>query len=477
MTTGRTRVAFAAAAVLLLAFACVESKGPGFDALRGGYADDESSVGGNGRFDSGLPPIDSGKSDSAGLCGTIQERCTSSSECCNGICDLGRCSCHQPGHRCSTNQECCSGSTCENNVCRELCRDLTRDCTDGDQCCSGVCSAGKCGVSAGAGRELARGTNTLVAAFVDPSGIIIVDSIGISKVSHGGSLIMRGPAEGEITAAAFDGTYLVVAEAGRLATYTPNFDLVAADVLTEVCASGVLVSGGRFVCGTDSDWQRIFYTYDVTTAELVAQSAPYTYYGLPMIKVPGSDEFVTVSTDSFPSDYHLYSVAPSGEAVFVNESPYHGELVASLVAGFIGAPATHLITEEGLFLSLREAGCVTGRSSFTSECFLKDGELGTLLGGERFVALDARNTDKLYGVVGRVDAYYPCHDGCRVQRVDLASRTVEAELSYELSIGRVVAAEHDVQTDSLMLAYEMHPDTADPFGQSPGYGVVLLDYD
>ena len=109
-------------------------------------------------------------------------------------------------------------------------------------------------------------------------------------------------------------------------------------------------------------------------------SKKYTYNGIPMRLVPGTSDFVTVSVDLSPSDFHLYSGSDSGEAVYINESPYHGDLRITNTYAFDGSPPVHLITDSGLLLRIHGDNCTGSMSSFSTGCFVKDGALGTLTG-------------------------------------------------------------------------------------------------
>ena len=110
---------------------------------------------------------------------------------------------------------------------------------------------------------------------------------------------MESPREN--TAAAFDGEILVVADRARFASYNVMLSRNMEADLVEECASAVLVSDHRFICGPSNDWDRIFYTYDAQTGAFVASSEKYTYNGIPMHHIPGTVDSVTVTVGSSPS--------------------------------------------------------------------------------------------------------------------------------------------------------------------------------
>jgi hypothetical protein len=336
------------------------------------------------------------------------------------------------------------------------------------------------GVASGEDTQIAAVSSVLIDVFPATSGIFVVLSDAVLLVDRQGQTIQKLAYPREITAAAFDGATLVVADKAKLTSFDVNLaQIVSADLL-ETCASAVLVGKGRFVCGPENDWDRVFYTYDSTSGALLASSKQYTYNGIPMRRIPGKDDFVTVTVGSSPSDFHLYSVAAGGEPVFINESPYHGGFRATSVYAFDGSPPEHLVTDEGLMLHIYGKDCNAASGSFSSECFTKDGTLGTLTGSQLFIGMDSDGAGKLYGLVDPTPNNFPskslCDDGCLVQRIDVASRTVEAQSVHHISLGAVVAARHDAVSGSLLIGYRASGDFYFPDDPYPGYKVVLAKY-
>jgi hypothetical protein len=332
---------------------------------------------------------------------------------------------------------------------------------------------------AGNGSTLASGTSPLVDVFVADAGIVIVERDAVKLVDRGGQVLQETSWPRDIGAAAFDGEHLVIADAAKLTTLDLAFGEVASGNLQEACVSGVMVSGKRFVCGPENDWDRIYYTYDALSAALLQQSAPYTYNGRPMRRVPGTDEFITVTDDLSPSDFHLYTVSSSGVPSYINESPYHGDFGVNRVYAFDGSPPTHLVTHEGLMLRIHGANCTPDYYSTDDGCFVKDGALGTLSTGEYFLGMDSDAGGQVYAIVGG-DFYYSdesmCTDGCSVQHVDVASHTVTSEHAYTLDLGAVIATHHDPVSGAMVLGYRKagaYYFEDDPY---PGWSVSLLGY-
>jgi hypothetical protein len=308
----------------------------------------------------------------------------------------------------------------------------------------------------------------------------VVLSDAIILADRLGTELGRVSSPREITAAAFDGERLVVADKARLTTYDLNLAPVATGTLVEACASAVLVSGALFICGPSNDWDRVFYTYDANTGVLVASSLKYTYKGIPMRRIPGTDDFITVTVDLSPSDFYLYMVDAAHGAVFVSDSPYHGDFAVEKTYAFDGAPPAHVITSQGLMLQIFGSNCATAASSTVKQCFVKDGALGTLTGAQRFVGMDNDANGMVYGLVDPSYDYYdgPCSSSCIAQRIDSTKRSVVAQRIYSLDTGAIVVARHDPVSNALLLGYRIR--TSDYYLSSspyPGYRVRLLPYE
>ncbi|MFO0590964.1 MAG: hypothetical protein U0441_25700 [Polyangiaceae bacterium] len=327
--------------------------------------------------------------------------------------------------------------------------------------------------------ELSAGSSILIDVFVMDAGILLVFQDAVMLVDRAGNQMKTLSWPRDITSAAFDGARVVIADQAILTTLDLDLQEVASANVVEVCASAVLVGGGRFVCGPENDWDRVFYTHDATTGELIGTSVPYTYNGIPMRRVPGTDDFIAVTVDSSPSDFHLYSVGADDVAVYVNESPYHGDFPITDIYAFDGSPPEHLITHTGLMLKIYGPKCNPSESSFSTDCFLKDGALGTLSGNERFIGMDSDAAGKVYGITSSANAApwdSACAPSCGVQRADVATHVVESKTSYALDLGAVVAARHDPISNTLVVGYRLSGDYYFPGDPYPGHRVALLPY-
>jgi hypothetical protein len=343
----------------------------------------------------------------------------------------------------------------------------------------GAGSGGMTGTPKCAPRVLLQGTQRLIDMFVIDSGVIVVSSDAALLVGRDGAVIKSVPLAREITAAAFDGTTLVVADRAELTVLTRELALGPSAILTEACAAAVLVSGGRFVCGPANDWDRIFYTYDVGVTPPVARasSKPYTYNGTPMRRVPGTDDFITVSTDLSPSDFHLYRVGADGAATYLNESPYHGDFAVTMTFAFDGTPPVHVIQPAGLLLRIYSDTCDSTTSSFTTGCFVKDGALGTLRGQDTFIGLGDNAAGTVFAVVSSGYSYSSsaCSSGCAFQRIDAPSRTVVSQQSHPvMNLQSIVRTVGDPVCDQIILGYTI-PDPKASYNPG-GFRIETFSY-
>jgi hypothetical protein len=329
--------------------------------------------------------------------------------------------------------------------------------------------------------KLIGGPEVLIDLFSVDSGILVVRADAVLLVGRDGIVKKTVPAPRPITAASFDGSYLVVADAAMLTVFSPALESSGTVLLTEACVSSVLMDDGIFVCGPSNDWDRVFYTYDVKgRVALAASSQKFTYHGRPMRRVPGTSYFITVTTDLSPSDFYLYRVLPGGtDVVYVNESPYHGAFAATTTYGFDAVPATHLVNLDGLMLRILGDGCDAMHNSFTSGCFVKDGALGTLPSGRTYLGLGNDDGGRLFAVVNDGSQTYAysalCPGGCTVQRIDVASRTVVSQRKHLMAASRFIAVRPDTSCKMVALGYQLATSTS-PTLDNTGYQIDLVDY-
>jgi hypothetical protein len=312
----------------------------------------------------------------------------------------------------------------------------------------------------GAARTLVESADTLIDLFVVDAGVIVVDASGVTLVGRDAKVIKAVPFARQITAAAFDGTRLVVADEAELTVMSPALDVGPTAFLTMSCVSAVLVGENHFVCGPATDWDRVFYTYDVglnPPVQVATSAGSYTYLGSTMWHVPGTDSFVTVE-----SQFSLFGVdaATGMTSLEAQESPFDsGE--ASGVFAFDGTPAAHLIQDEGYIVGITGTGC----QSASGPCFVQTGMLGTLRTGQDYIGLGDDGAGRIVAVVspvaGSAPFGSPCVDGCPVQYIDVASRTILQQQTYAISdLGAIVRTAYDRGCGSAVVGYwKMDPNS------------------
>lgn len=328
------------------------------------------------------------------------------------------------------------------------------------------------------GTVLASGTDTLVDLFPASSGLVVVRKTGIDLLDASGGVLATVASPRDITAAAFDGTLLGVADKAMLTVYDTSLASLRSVALTESCASAVMVSGARFVCGPEGDWDRVFVTYDLQTGAKLASSTPVTYEGIPMRRVPGTDDFVTVTTGLSPSDFYLHRVGADHKVVSYGDSPYHGDFSATTAYAFDATPATHLVQNNGIFLRIYTTACEANQGGWSNGCFERDGELGTLGDAESFAAMTDDGAGTIYALVWSGGWYSDglCKDGCKVQRIDVAGRLVTGEAAMKMTDGAAVAAaKWDPVQKRFLVGYLQSKDPYS-YGQYAGFQVLAFSF-
>jgi len=265
--------------------------------------------------------------------------------------------------------------------------------------------------------------SALVGYFYDDSGIRIADQSGVVHYDWDGKKIAQWKSERPLLSAGYRDGKMMVGDSGVVIGLNQKLESLFETDVVEACKVAVMVSGGHFICGPDVDWDRVFYTYDATTGDLLKTSEAVTYEGVPMVPLPGRDRFATVS-DGSPRDYHVFEVDAEGKVEFLSDSPYHGDFPCTPEVGIVGEPATHVITQQGLMLSFMGADCVKNGVG----CFIKDGNLGTLPGPDaRYGGLGAERDGQIFALVDPAsNSFYegPCQEGCILQRISLETHDV-----------------------------------------------------
>jgi hypothetical protein len=332
-------------------------------------------------------------------------------------------------------------------------------------------------IGCGTAQTLVDSTDTLIEVFVVDAGVIVINTATVSLVGRNGIVIKAVPFARQITAAAFDGTTLVVADGAALTVMTPALDVGPTALLITSCADAVLVAGKYFVCGPNTDTFRVFDTFDVSVNPPVhvAASAQFTYNGVPMTRVPGTNAFVTVTQFISPPSFSLYQVAPTtGVTTWIGSSPF-AAYAATQVLAFDGTPATHMVQQEGRILGIAGSECQGG----IYRCFTQTGVVGTLRTGETYVGLGDDGAGKLVALVtSSTDPPSfgaPCASGCPLQLIDVPTRTALQQRTHTIAdLRTVVRAAYDPKCGTAVLGYAKGMPSS-PTGTT-GYRVQALAF-
>lgn len=278
-----------------------------------------------------------------------------------------------------------------------------------------------------------------VEVFAAGAFLLVVDAESVSRLDTSGQVVGRFVPGRTITAAAFDGEYLAVADLESVTALSPTLVELSRTTVEQPCTSAVIMDGHRLVCGPENDWQRIYVTIDLAEGRIVAQSEPYTYRGMKLMRVPGRPEFVAFAYASPPS-LHLFEVS-SDVPVYVDRWPYHGNVPLTSINTFNALPSTHVITTSGGLLRIRGEGCGV-RGVQSPLCFELDGDLGILPVGARYVALTHDVGGHVFGLrssdPGRtVEPVCSAEVGCLLDRVDVAARRLVERIEYREHIDAI----------------------------------------
>jgi hypothetical protein len=305
-------------------------------------------------------------------------------------------------------------------------------------------ACGDLGNQLGPAVEISNGTSPLVDAYFVGDKVIVVAHDRIELVTRFGLRLELvrweagngGHAWGKLDSAAFDGSILVITAGQWLVTYDTELNELMRVYTSTPCTSGVLVSNHRFVCGDPGEYDRKYYVYDALTGELLVQTQPNFEKGS-MGSIPGRDAFLNVS-----GSFTIYEVdsangiAQAAGSAMQDEATLH----PSPIYAFTEDPALHLVTESGFLasaLSLR-----------------LESDLAHLPENTRFAAMDVDAAGKLHAIVqpltpNALSSTISC-EGCKAERIDVATGTVEASVTFTVSSSQLQALRVDPQGGVLM---------------------------
>lgn len=294
------------------------------------------------------------------------------------------------------------------------------------------------------------GPQNLLDVFVHASGILVVTGDGVVRLSREGVELGRwaGSAR-ELRAADLLEDTLVVADRSYLTVLSPTLEVVRTFPVEPLCVHVRLDGCGRLTCFAPT---RRAYVFDVTTGrELADMELRYTADGYPR-RVPGVDAFVLADQGSFPGHYDYLEIQSDGMPYFHGEGRAPESSGTSRVFGFVGDPATSLITAEGQALALPacwSASSVDPRPCFASEATWLDPTT-------RFIAMDSTTPERIRGIVGPrypTDGLDECGGACRLTQLDAddASVLTSRTLAYPMVASRVWLR-HDPWADRAVIA-------------------------
>jgi hypothetical protein len=312
----------------------------------------------------------------------------------------------------------------------------------------GVAGNGGGGVAGGAGADpavqvVSAGSDSFVDLFPTAAGVLVVTSTQLLAIDSGTTVVSQFARE--VTAAAQDSDLVVIADR---ATLTPFRSLQPGSpiLLTASCSGTLIFGDDRVVCGPFDVNSRIYRTYDLNAGAEIAQSAPNSRIANRMRRVPGRDAFVSILS-SGPSHFCLFELDATGKVALVNQSPDHGAFSVTDTFAFAATPGPHLVTDEGLLLDIYGTVDLPCAPGGVSNCFIRDGVIGTLKDTEFFAALWEQDDSTIIGLVDPDRAVntrpprLPCGAGCRLEVVDVPSRVRSVSQPYQpLGPGAVAIA-------------------------------------
>jgi hypothetical protein len=280
--------------------------------------------------------------------------------------------------------------------------------------------------------NLGGGEETLVDVLPLANGVAVVLYGEVRLMGRDGSALSRWTTTRTIASATVDGDRLIIGDGGALTILDSSLVPTGEIRLTEQCSGAARMPCERFLCASSRSVERVFYTYDLAGRVELARSSPQRHAGSPLVRVPGLEAFITVTTNLSPAGVHFYRL-DGDRAVLVAESPYHSEFEFSDVLTFRGDPPTHVITHRGELFRLDGCSRAPLDSVGAPDCLTIDGILGTLHAEETYVGLDARG-DRLAAIACRSNE--PPDGGwtgCHLDRIDLARNVIESSRAAPLS--------------------------------------------
>ncbi|HTQ06017.1 MAG TPA: hypothetical protein VMI54_19280 [Polyangiaceae bacterium] len=282
------------------------------------------------------------------------------------------------------------------------------------------------------GLELASDSSTLVDMFVADTGVIVVDTERVDLVDRNGKVLDTVAFDDGFGAhtADFDGALLVVTGATSFITFDPTLRELESGTLPAQCTGSVLLDSHTFLCGGGETSNRTYYAQNALTGDLYATTKDKGFLAGRMRRAPGRADFVAYEAGANPPNFAVFDVDGHG-VVSLNASSASG-LRASAVYAFADNPATHLVNDQGRLVCLTASDCGDPPKGLEP-----DGDIGLLPADTYFAAMDVDAAGKLHAIEGVqtfTGASGPtCETGCTIERIDVATGTVEASAPMKLA--------------------------------------------
>jgi hypothetical protein len=280
--------------------------------------------------------------------------------------------------------------------------------------------------------ELARSKSTLVDLFVGARGIYVLFTNEVRLLDHQGALLKSlALDDSPSVSGSFEDERLTITSGSVIKTYDAQLEVLHAFAAPTGCALVARFSKERILCAT---W---YYGYTVLdgTSGTVLSGPDYLFFsGPPLIRIPGSDEFVLNGGKSPLSNISMLRLTTDNHVSFLDEATLQ-QVGLFNVHGFDGGSAPSLIGDSGQLVGLRTDCAGTAAGSHTS-CFVSSPPLGIVPAGQQLAAIaPGPAAHEFFGLVDAINTADPmtCGQGCELELIDDLSGLVLRQRHVELA--------------------------------------------
>lgn len=294
--------------------------------------------------------------------------------------------------------------------------------------------------------------------FTVASGALVVHSEGAVTLARDETLTSAWASPKALTAAAFDGTRLVVADAKELEVRSLQYEAIRTVTLEGKCDFATFAAEHTVICAPKThNSDGTVSNYDIESGNLVGRSLGLAYEGMPPLRaVPGREQLAQYSPLA------LYAMEPAGQLQLLGKGPYGGNN-----AEFLRSGESTLLLDSGEFVRVSNS-----RTCDTEPlgCFQTAGLLGLGV-GEKIQAFQALADGGLLTVIYSSERHPAAPKVVALQLRDVTTRSIVAQKLYDFGDDSVTAVRYDEVADQVwVVVSEAH--------SSPGssFRVRLLDY-